>query len=1035
MAVVGISLLLLLIIQFVAARSLLVRGYSSLESDKTYIQIKNAQRMIALQGQQLEGLTKNWAHWDDSYDYMATHKQAYIDSNYTNAVFSNLKINAIFLTNNNGEIVYQSGYDFVNDKPWAIPSKLNLAVSKNGIFIRPTKTGSITGLLWTDNGLMMVSAMDILPTIPQGSRRGVLIMMRLIDTLLIKQLEAIVGAKISITHMYGNAKIPENIRQAAKQINSKNSWVMQALNKDEVAGYTWLHEADAANTLMLRTISDRKIFELWQNSSNFILWSTGGIALLLFILSWIFNKLVIARLTKLSNSVSFINEVASTSTRVPTFVGNDELAKLAQRINGMLISLDEQQKALKDSEFRWKFAIEGSGDGVWDWNPQTDEAHYSMLWKSMLGYSEEDILPTNDEWASRVHPDDQSHVKATMQAYLDGKTDFYVAEYRLRCKSNQYKWILGRGMIVNHSEDGKPLRMIGTHTDITERKQAESELKIAATAFESQEGIIVTDVNNIILRVNSAFTKITGYTAADAIGQTPFLISSDQHDEESFLVMWNSIKNQGVWEGDIWNRRKNADVYPGHLTITAVKDDNNIVINYVTTLTDITLRKAAEEEIQRLAFYDALTGLPNRRLLLDRLKQAAIYSVRSGQGGAILFLDLDHFKTLNDTLGHDIGDLLLQQVSLRLESCVREGDTVARLGGDEFVIMLENLSEQAVEAAAQAEDVGEKILVALNQPYQLSIHEYKSTPSIGAAMINRQNYLPEELLKQADIAMYQAKKAGRNAIRFFDPQMQANINARVNMERELHLALEKQQFHLYYQAQVDHLGCCIGVEALIRWIHPDRGMVSPQQFVSLAEDAGLILPIGIWVLNTACAQIKAWQLDLVTSNLTLSINVSAKQFHQVDFVAQVQSAVLRHGINPLKLKLELTESMLLDNVEVTISTMQALKAIGIRCSLDDFGTGYSSLQYLKQLPIYQLKIDQTFVCDIAKDNSDLAIVRTIVAMAKTLNLDVIAEGVETKAQRQLLLNIGCKHYQGYLFAKPLPIAQFNALLNTALITS
>ena len=1035
MAVIAISLLLLLIVQFVATRSLLVRGYSSLESDKTYIQIKNAQRMIALEGQQLEGLTKNWAHWDDSYDYMVTHKQAYIDSNYTNAVFSNLKINAIFLTNNNGEIVYQSGYDFVNDKPWAIPSKLNLAVSKNGIFIQPTKAGSITGLLWTANGLMMVSAMDILPTIPHGNRRGILIMMRLLDPLLIKQIEDIVGAKISITHMYDNAKIPENIRQAAKQLNSKNSWVMQALNTDEVAGYTSLHEADAENSLILRTVSDRKIFDMGQRSSSLILWSTGGIALLLLILSWIFDKLVMVRLVRMSNSVSFINEVASTATRVPTFVGNDELSKLAQRINGMLISLDEQQKALKDNEFRWKFAIEGSGDGVWDWNLQTDEAQYSILWKTMLGYSEEDILPTNDEWASRVHPEDQSHVKATMQAYLDGKTDFYVVEYRLRCKSNQYKWILGRGMIVSHCEDGKPLRMIGANTDITERKLAEAEVKIAAIAFESQEGMMVTDANNVILRVNKAFTSITGYTSDDAVGQTPYLISSGQHDEDFFLAMWNSLKNQEAWEGDIWNRRKNGEVYPEHLTITAVKGDSNIVTHYVATLTDITLRKAAEEEIQRLAFYDALTGLPNRRLLLDRLKQAAIYNARSGRSGAILFLDLDHFKTLNDTLGHDVGDLLLQQVALRLESCVREGDTVARLGGDEFVIMLENLSEQAVEAAAQTEDIGEKIVAVLNQPYQLTDHEYKSTPSIGVAMLNKQNHLPDELLKQADIAMYQAKKAGRNALRFFDPQMQANINARVDLERELHIALEKQQFQLYYQAQVDYLGRFIGTEALIRWIHPDRGLVSPLQFVPLAEDTGLILPIGLWVLNTACEQLKAWQLNPIARNLTLSINVSAKQFRQVDFVAQVQAAVLRHGINPLKLKLELTESMLLDNVEVTINTMQTLKAIGIHFSLDDFGTGYSSLQYLKQLPIYQLKIDQTFVCDIAKDNSDLAIVRTIVAMAKTLNLDVIAEGVETIEQRQLLLTIGCKHYQGYLFAKPLPIAQFNASLNTSLITS
>lgn len=562
--------------------------------------------------------------------------------------------------------------------------------------------------------------------------------------------------------------------------------------------------------------------------------------------------------------------------------------------------------------------------------------------------------------------------------------------------------------------------------DVTKRKQAESEIRIAATAFESQEGMMVTDANNIILRVNRAFTSITGYSAEEVIGKTPHLLSSNKHDAAFYEEMWYSLKNQGAWEGEVWNRRKNGKIYPENLTITAVKDDNGIVTNYVATLTDITMRKAAENEIQHLAFYDSLTGLPNRRLLIDRLKQVAANNARSGRGGAILFLDLDHFKTLNDTLGHDIGDLLLQQVAARLETCVREGDTVARLGGDEFVIMLENLSDQSIEVAAQAETIGEKILDALNQPYLLANHKYQSTPSIGVVLVNKQNQSPHELLKQADIAMYQAKKAGRNTLRFFDPQMQANINARVDIERELRKAIELKQLQLYYQIQIDHLGHPLGAETLIRWIHPERGLVSPFHFIPLAEETDLILPIGLWVLNTACAQLKAWEQDSVTRDLTLSINVSAKQFHQVDFVSQVQVALRQHDIDPKKLKLELTESMLLDKLDCTINTMNVLKAIGIRFSLDDFGTGYSSLQYLKILPLFELKIDQSFVRDIVNDSSDQAIVRTIIAMADTLNLTVIAEGVETEEQKTLLLNLGCNHYQGYLFDKPLPIVEFES---------
>ena len=423
-----------------------------------------------------------------------------------------------------------------------------------------------------------------------------------------------------------------------------------------------------------------------------------------------------------------------------------------------------------------------------------------------------------------------------------------------------------------------------------------------------------------------------------------------------------------------------------------------------------------------------MTNLPNRRLLQDRLKQAFASSARSGREGALLFIDLDNFKTLNDTLGHDIGNLLLQQVARRIESCVQEGDTVARIGGDEFVVILEDLSEKDFEAAAQTKAVGEKILASLNQPYQLGTHEYRNSPSIGAALFIDNQKSAEDLFKQSDIAMYQAKKAGRNAMCFFNPQMQDTINARAALEGNLRKALENQQFHLYYQIQMDSLHRPLGAESLIRWLHPERGLVPPAQFIQLAEETGQILSIGQWVLETACAQIKAWQQDPRTCDLALAVNVSAKQFHQADFVALVQATVQHYAINPKLLKLELTESLLLDNIEDTITTMSTLKEIGIRFSLDDFGTGYSSLQYLKRLPLDQIKIDQSFVRDITLDSSDREIVRAIIAIAGSLNLDVIAEGVETKEQRQLLLENGCVNYQGYLFNKPVPVEQFCALL-------
>jgi diguanylate cyclase (GGDEF)-like protein/PAS domain S-box-containing protein len=590
---------------------------------------------------------------------------------------------------------------------------------------------------------------------------------------------------------------------------------------------------------------------------------------------------------------------------------------------------------------------------------------------------------------------------------------------------------LSNTLSVVRDAAGNAVSVVGTSLDISERKQAELEFRIAATAFESQEGMMVTDANKNILRVNKAFSKISGYTAEEAIGQTPRLVSSGHHHEDFYASMWQSIAENGGWEGEVWNRRKNGEVYPQHLTITAVMGVNGVVTNYVATFTDVTLRNAAEAEINHLAFYDVLTRLPNRRLLIDRLNHALSAGSRLGWGGALLFLDLDHFKTLNDTLGHDVGDLLLRQVAERLTVCMREGDTVARLGGDEFVIMLEDLSKLPLEAAAQAENIANKILATISQPFQLATSTYQTTASIGVVLFSDHDHTQDVLLKHADIAMYQAKKMGRNTLCFFDPNMQEAINTRAALEVDLHKALDNKQFALYYQIQVDRLGRAIGAEALIRWIHPERGLISPLEFIPLAEETGMILPIGQWVLETACAQLNAWQAKPSTQSLTLSINVSAKQFYQANFAAQVKAAVKRYGINAMQLKLELTESILLEHIDNTIIKMKELQKIGVQFSLDDFGTGYSSLQYLKLLPLYQLKIDRSFVRDIVIDTSDQAIVRTVIAIAQTLNLDVIAEGVETEVQREILANCDCNSYQGFLFGKAMPIEQFDLALKAS----
>jgi diguanylate cyclase (GGDEF)-like protein len=439
-------------------------------------------------------------------------------------------------------------------------------------------------------------------------------------------------------------------------------------------------------------------------------------------------------------------------------------------------------------------------------------------------------------------------------------------------------------------------------------------------------------------------------------------------------------------------------------------------------------RMETEEEIRSLAFYDPLTHLPNRRMLLERLRHAMIGSNRSERAGALLFIDLDNFKTLNDTLGHDMGDLLLQQVGMRLAGCIREGDTVARLGGDEFVVMLEGLARETGEAAAQAETIGRKVLGALTVPYDLAGRRHQSTSSIGITLFEGSRHSIDELMKRADLAMYNAKTAGRNTLRFFDPHMQTVVSARAELESDLREGLQLQQFVLYYQSQRDVNGRITGAEVLLRWMHAERGLVSPNEFIPLTEETGLIIPIGQWVLESACRQLAAWGRVTQTAHLTIAVNISVRQFRQADFVAQVLQALADSGADARRLKLELTESLLMDDVEEIIDKMTSLKRHGVLFSLDDFGTGYSSLSYLKRLPLDQLKIDQSFVRDVTVDPNDAAIASTIVALAHHMGLDVIAEGVETAAQADFLVSIGCCAFQGFLYGQPVPIAQFEQLM-------
>jgi diguanylate cyclase (GGDEF)-like protein/PAS domain S-box-containing protein len=681
------------------------------------------------------------------------------------------------------------------------------------------------------------------------------------------------------------------------------------------------------------------------------------------------------------------------------------------------------EQELRDSESKSRMMMDSAADAVFVADPVTESWVYvNDRFENLLGYTRAEVLASNiydlvtpeyrDIYRDRFMNIAQSGAVSTR-------------EFRLNRKDGAHILLEMNAITL---PDGT---VYGSCRDITERKKSEESQRIAAVTFDTQEAIMITTPDASILRVNQAFQDITGYSADEVIGRNPRIFQSGRHDAAFYQAVWSALLTVGKWSGEIWDKRKDGSIYPKLMTITAVYNNQQQITNYVAVFRDISQHKKSEQAIHQLAFYDALTLLPNRRLLLDRLKRAMTSGARNGRQGALLFLDLDHFKTINDTRGHAMGDQLLIEVAHRLQAGVREGDSVARLGGDEFVVVLEDLSSEPDEAAAQTEVVAEKLRLALDKPYELDDFEYHCTASIGISLFRGHQESAEDLLQHADVAMYQAKVAGRNAIRFFDPQMQTALAMRASIEADLRHALEKQQFRLYYQIQVDSLRRPLGAEALLRWQHPGRGLVSPMEFIPLAEETGLIVPIGLWVLQTACAQLKEWQNNILTRDLTLAVNVSAKQFRQVDFVAQVQRVLLESNTKPSRLKLELTESTVLENVEETIRKMREIKALGVSFSMDDFGTGYSSLQYLKRLPLDQIKIDQSFVHDIATDPNDAAIVQTIIAMTEALGLNVIAEGVETEAQCAFLDLHGCHAFQGYLFGKPTPIDQFEDGLRDA----
>jgi diguanylate cyclase (GGDEF)-like protein/PAS domain S-box-containing protein len=558
-------------------------------------------------------------------------------------------------------------------------------------------------------------------------------------------------------------------------------------------------------------------------------------------------------------------------------------------------------------------------------------------------------------------------------------------------------------------------------TDVTREKALEAQLRIAAMAFDTHLGMFITDANGSVIKTNSTFTRITGYSESEVIGQNPRMWSSGQHDAAFYRDMWSTIEKDGSWQGEIWNRRKFGDVYPQWLTISAIRNECNELLHYVATLSDLSDSKEAEEVIHRLAYYDPLTGLPNRQQLLHRLHRIEENPTRRNEHSALLLLGLDNFKAYNSALSHQQGDALLQRIAESVNSILQEGDILARWGGDQFALLSTRLGTDPQQAAHRAQGAADILLQKIRACSESRQEGLPVGASVGIALFQQGEKEAAQSVHQAELAMYAAKRGGGGCGCFFDAGMQAAMVERTHLEADLGLALERNELALHYQAQVNESGDIIGVESLLRWHHAERGMISPGVFIPLAEESGLIVSIGHWVLETACRQLAEWRNTPELKALTISVNVSPAQFNRPGFVDDVCAVLSKTGADPTRLILEVTEGLFLHDPKATRLVMERLNALGVQFSLDDFGTGYSSLSYLKGLPLDELKIDQSFVRDLLDSPADAAIVMTIIALAEKLNLQVIAEGVETVEQRNWLAEHGCHRFQGYLFARPAPI--------------
>jgi diguanylate cyclase (GGDEF)-like protein/PAS domain S-box-containing protein len=969
----------------------------------------------------LDTLAYDTASWDATYDYVVSGDPEYFDENLSMAALEDSKINFHIVVDTSGRVVSGPFHDIQTNQLITAPElpqgqwDLSHPLLSGGSREKP-----IVGVMVTRDAPMIVASRDILTSRGEGPPRGSVVMGKVLDAAFMRDLGARVGADLRLWSA-SDPDVPADISGLLRRSDAEHVVTVVDSEANRLDAYRMFRDVAGNPAIIVNAKLPR---ELTQSAVYIgglcVLWIILQGGILVFIILVPLHRAIIAPLGVLSRQLRVFRKTSELNLSLDT-KREGEIGEISREFGSMLSQLEEQvrerqrgEEALRQSEQHLRAAQQIAQIGSWKFDLSDGSWWWSEELFRIYGRDVEAGPLSGEELRESIHPGDRERVFSALRGLIDGTAITEGTELRVLSSTGalRYYSVLWN---VERSDDGKAYRVFGTANDVTEQRRAEEQLRRAAAVFNTAtESIVIANSTGTILDVNSAFSATTGYSRDEVVGQNAEILSAARHGAGFIESVFAEVSQVGKWEGEIWIRRRKGKPIPAWVSVGCAVGEQTGIERYVLVFNDMTERKNAEEVIAQQANYDMLTKLPNRYLFRDRLRRALLRAKREKASVGLLFIDLDSFKKINDSLGHAAGDEALRHAAKRVSQALREVDTAARLGGDEFAIIL-----PGIESALNVEGVARRILAAVSEPLEVHDQEIVLAASIGAAIYPTDSDNDEDLLRNADVAMYRSKKSGGNTLEFFTDEMNESAARRLLVESHLRKALELGEFEVYYQPIVALPEArLVGVEALLRWESPELGAISPGEFIPIAERGGLIGPIGAWVLETACCQVKAWH-DAGWPRLRIAVNLSPREVDRGDAIGSIENALDRSGLPAECLEIEVTERVFLDDVERVATIFRAIKDLGVRLCIDDFGTGYSSLSYLQNYPFDVLKIDRAFVHGAIGHEDGVALLQAINSMAESLRLDVVAEGVETQEQMDLLIELGCGFAQGFYFCEPM----------------